>query len=396
MKNRLVLSLFIVIAVILALSSFTRAEVPALPRECKEQPLGVNDPKTPEDDFQVVLICVPENWNRNLVIYAHGFVPPQFPLALPINELTIDTTFVPQLFLEQGFAFATSSYHKNGAVTEQAIGDLLDLLNFFQASVGLPSHVFIIGASEGGLTAIQLLEQHPDQFAGGLALCAPVGGAPHQIKYLGDFRVVFDYFFPDVFSFGAFNVPFEAFKQWDTYVTQITAEMTSDVGATTQFFSVTRAAVDPSSFTTLIRTAVETALDVLFYSIWETPDLIATAGGIPYDNRFTLYFGLTNNLALNRHVERVKGDSEAERYARMFYQTKGNLQRPLVTLHNLLDPIVPFDHELIYRGLVAGQQKSRFLTAVPVPGYGHCEFTTDQVLGAFGTMIQQAAAFTGP
>lgn len=92
----------------------------------------------------------------------------------------------------------------------------------------------------------------------------------------------------------------------------------------------------------------------------------------------------------------MKSDPEAERYARMFYQTKGNLERPLVTLHNLLDPIVPFDHELIYRGLVAGQQKSRFLTAIPVPGYGHCEFTTAQVLGAFGTMIQQAMGFTGP
>src|ERR1044072_2762126 len=109
--------------------------------------------------------------------------------------------------------------------------------------------------------------------------------------------------------------------------------MTSDVGATTPFFSVTRAAVDPSSFTTLIRTAVETALDVLFYSIWETPDLIATAGGIPYDNRFTLYLGLTNNLALNLRVERIKGDRGAENYARMFYQTTGNLKRPLVTLH---------------------------------------------------------------
>ena len=68
----------------------------------------------------------------------------------------------------------------------------------------------------------------------------------------------------------------------------------------------------------------------------------------------------------------MKSDPEAERYARMFYQTKGNLERPLVTLHNLLDPIVP------------------------VPGYGHCEFTTAQVLGAFGTMIQQAMGFTGP
>ena len=398
MKNRLLLSSFIVLAMMLVLSPFTRAEVPPLPPECKQQPLAVNDPKTPEEDFQLVLICVPENWNRSLVIYAHGFVPPQpqFPLVLPINELTIDNTFLPQLLLAQGFAFTTSSYHKNGAVTQQAIDDLLDLLNFFQGSVGLPSHVFIIGGSEGGLTAIQLLEQHPDQFAGGLALCAPVGGAPHQIKYLGDFRVVFDYFFPDVFSFGAFNVPLEAFKQWDTYVTQIIAEMTNHVGATAQLFSVTRAAVDPSSLTTFISTAVETALDLLFYSIWETPDLVATGGGIPYENRFRLYVGLTNNLALNHQVERVKSDPEAERYARMFYQTKGNLERPLVTLHNLLDPIVPFDHELIYRGLVAGQQKSRFLTAIPVPGYGHCEFTTAQVLGAFGTMIQQAMGFTGP
>jgi pimeloyl-ACP methyl ester carboxylesterase len=174
MKNRLLLSSFIVLAMMLVLSPFTRAEVPPLPPECKQQPLAVNDPQTPEEDFQLVLICVPENWNRSLVIYAHGFVPPQpqFPLVLPINELTIDNTFLPQLLLAQGFAFTTSSYHKNGAVTQQAIGDLLDLLNFFQGSVGLPSHVFIIGGSEGGLTAIQLLEQHPDQFAGGLALCA--------------------------------------------------------------------------------------------------------------------------------------------------------------------------------------------------------------------------------
>ena len=200
MKNRLLLSSFIVLAMMLVLSPFTRAEVPPLPPECKQQPLAVNDPKTPEEDFQLVLRCVPENWNRSLVIYAHGFVPPQpqFPLVLPINELTIDNTFLPQLLLAQGFAFTTSSYHKNGAVTQQAIGDLLDLLNFFQGSVGC-SRVFIIGGSEGGLTAIQLLEQHPDQFAGGLALCAPVGGAPHQIKYLGDFRVVLNVFFPEIF-----------------------------------------------------------------------------------------------------------------------------------------------------------------------------------------------------
>ncbi len=136
--------------------------------------------------------------------------------------------------------------------------------------------------------------------------------------------------------------------------------MTNHVGATAQLFSVTRAAVDPSSLTTFISTAVETALDLLFYSIWETPDLVATGGGIPYENRFRLYVGLTNNLALNRQVERVKSDPEAERYARMFYQTKGNLERPLVTLHNLLDPIVPFEPRANLSRLSGGPQKSRF------------------------------------
>ena len=45
-----------------------------------------------------------------------------------------------------------------------------------------------------------------------LSLCAPMGGAAYQTKYLGDFRVAFDYFFPSVFrdEFKAFEVPAEA------------------------------------------------------------------------------------------------------------------------------------------------------------------------------------------
>jgi hypothetical protein len=58
-------------------------------------------------------------------------------------------------------------------------------------------------------------KKHPDRFAAALALCAPAAGAPKQIKDAADLRVVFDYFFPDVFPFGAFNVPPDAFKDWE-------------------------------------------------------------------------------------------------------------------------------------------------------------------------------------
>jgi hypothetical protein len=52
----------------------------------------------------------------------------------------------------------------------------------------------------------------------------------------------------------------------------------------------------------------------LFYSIWGTNDTIGTSGGIPYDNGFRIYFGSTNAVALNRGVDRIKGNLRAEKY----------------------------------------------------------------------------------
>jgi pimeloyl-ACP methyl ester carboxylesterase len=388
MKKGFVFAFFVsVTAVLLGMMPLAKAETPIA---CNPGvgSLPSNDPKYPAS--QLTLICKPVAWNGNLIVYAHGYVPPQEPLALPLDELTLaDGTFVPETFLSLGFAFATSSYHKNGVATEQANHDLLDLIAYFETSVppGSLQRVFIVGASEGGLVAIQLLEQHPDRFDAGLALCAPAGGAPQHIKYAGDFRVVFDYFFPDVFPSGAFDVPANAFKDWETvYKPRIIASMTNNPSATTQLFNVTRAATDPADPASFI----ETAIGLLFFSVWGTPDLIGTTGGIPYDNRFTFYVGFTNNLALNRGVERIRGNGDAERYAQEFYQTTGKLNRPLVTLHTTLDPSVPFKHELIYSGLVTTQRKNQFLIVLPVQRYGHCNFTSNEILSAFALMFLQA------
>ena len=162
------------------------------PPVCQEGSLPSHDPKYPAD--QLIVICIPPNWNGRLVIYAHGFVPAQAPLELPSDELTLaDGTFVPNLFLSQGFAFATSSFHKNGVAIEQGAEDLNKLLEYFKKIV--PPHlltkVFITGASEGGEISLLLLERYPGKYDAGLALCAPVGGSPDLIKYTYDFRVVF-------------------------------------------------------------------------------------------------------------------------------------------------------------------------------------------------------------
>ena len=382
-----------VIAMCLGAPSVASAQSP-WPLICQPGSLPSHDPKYPDE--QLILTCIPPNWNGHLVMYAHGYVPEQLDLALPLAELTLpDGTFMPNVLLAQGFAFATTSYHKNGYAVEQARRDLNDLIRHFTTLVppGSLQRVFLVGASEGGEIAALMIEHFPDKYAGALALCGPIGGGPYQVQYLSDFRVVFDYFFPNVFSFGVTDVPPDAFLNWGAYMQTIALAIVSDPNATVQLYNVSGAALDPQDPTS----TVGSALSILFYSIWGTNDLVATAGGMPYDNRSMQYSGSLDDDALNSGVERVQSDGRARAYMRRFYQTTGELQRPLVTLHNTLDPVVPFQHEVVYATLAAQAGSSDLFTSLPAQQqYGHCNFNIQEVGTAFGLLVQQALAQAGP
>jgi hypothetical protein len=342
---------------------------------------------------QFILTCVPPNWNGVLIVYAHGFVPPQQPLALPAEELgrftdTAGNSAVDTI-LSMGFAFATSSYSKNGWAIKAASADLNALVDHFATLVpgGALKKVLLIGASEGGLVTTMQVEKYPNIYSGGLSLCGVVGGAPYQVKYLGDFRVVYDYFYPQTFDFGVVNVPEDAFEKWGLYTDTITTGIVGNPNLASQLFKVTNGAYDS---TNLVPSWVETSLADLGYSIFETPDLLITAGGNPYGNFLTWYSGSSNDWRLNRGVERVIASPAARGYMRDYYQTTGNLKVPLVTLHNLQDPDVPFMHELIYFTLTALKGRLGNLVAIPIPGYGHCNFTFNQVLTGFGLLLLKA------
>lgn len=378
-----------ILAAVITMSLGTPLTVSAQSPLCQQGTLPSHDPQYPYD--QIIFVCIPPNWNGDLVMYAHGYVVERAPLALPAELFLPDgitpAPIVPGI-LAQGYAFATTSYHKNGYAVEQARKDLNDLIKYFKTQVppGSLQKVFLVGASEGGEIAALMIEHFPDKYAGALAMCGPIGGGSYQVQYLSDFRAVFDYYFPNVFSFGVTDVPENAYLSWNTYLQMIAGAMVINPAATAQLYNVTGAARDPLDPTSSITTAAA----VLHYSIWGTNDLIMTAGGMPYDNESTIYAGSFDDTALNAGIERVQADGRAQAYMQRFYQTTGELQRPLVTLHNTLDPIVPFQHEVIYSGLAAQAGSSNYLTVIPVPSYGHCNFSVDQIIGAFMLLVQQA------
>jgi pimeloyl-ACP methyl ester carboxylesterase len=336
------------------------------------------------------LICKPPDtiFNHTLVVYAHGYVYLQEPLALPFEEIAPFADVIGGL-LNLGFGFATTSYSKNGYAIETAETDLNALVEEFNESDPIAAQVLLVGASEGGLITAMMLEKHPDIFAGGLALCGPVGRMTQQLKYLGDFRVLFDYFFPGVFPVGLDDYTNDFYatvcsdSQWDaTYSGQVEKAINSYPLRTLQLFKITGAAfslLDSASF-------AETAQTDLKYTVCGTKDLVDTASGMPYDNRRTWYDA---PLLLNLKVDRVKGDLGAGLYVKKWYDTTGELKVPLVTLHNLSDPAVPYKHEALYKQKVAAAGYLSNLTSFPALGYGHCNFQPWQVLGAFAVLLNQ-------
>ena len=354
---------------------------------CTEGALPSNDPRYPA--AQLIVTCAPTQsapvqWNGVLIVVVHGYVEPQQPLTLPTPDMNGLSTV--RVLMNLGFAVATSSFHKNGYAVEQGGSDINALVRHFNSTVAPARHVLLFGGSEGGLITAMLIERNPELYAGGLALCGPLGGANVEVDYLTDFRAVFDYFFPEVFDFGAVGVPASAAQNWAGYETLIRSALAANPRALEQIFRVTgvpRDSADPDATT-------EATLGLLRYNVIGTNDLLQVAGGNPYDNRNRNYAGSDNDAALNQGVERVAADPSARTYLTQFYQPTGRLQRPLVTLHTRRDPVVPFEHALLYaRAVDQAGAHSQFVGLV-VDRYGHCNFETGEVLGALAILVDRA------
>ena len=338
------------------------------------------------------LVCPPQiKSNGDLVVFAHGYVAPGLPLTEGLKQLTLrDGTFLPDLVTSMGYAFAASGYRRNGLAVLEGLDDTKLLVEWLRAYGGVsPNRVYVIGASEGGLVATLALERYPGTFAGGLAACGPIGDFRTQLNYLGDFRVLFDYYFRVVLPGDVTQVPPEFAQYWDSaptgvlpYQTAIGAAMAGNPNATRQLLSVSRAAVDPNQ----PLSAGETALNVLWYSAFATNDVRALLGGRPFDNRTRWYFGSVNDWLLNRTVARYSADELALAALRP-YQTSGRLTRPLVTLHNTLDPVVPYSQEVTYTAKLLATGSAAKRTSLPVLRYGHCNFTPGELVGAFGLLV---------
>ena len=350
---------------------------------------GICEPDGQQSSGAVYRICMPEpaHWNGNLVVYAHGYVAFNRPVEIPEEQMRLsDCTLISEIINEEGYAFATTSYSTNGLAVREGIIDLCELVSIFKEKYTEPNFVYLIGVSEGGLITTLVVEQFPNIFDGGLAACGPIGDFCKQINYIGDFRVVFDYFFPNLIPGSPVDIPQDVIDNWSTvYEPSIKDVIKSNKRIIKQLLRVTFAPVDWGDPSSIERTIIS----LLWYNVFATNDTRQKLGGQPFDNTYRYYFGSTNDFLLNQNVKRFKADQAALHEIERHYQTSGRPLCPLVTLHTIKDQIVPYWHETYYQ--IKSSLNGSFLKHNNILAfqYGHCNFKLYEILVAFSLLVRK-------
>ena len=342
-------------------------------------------------------LCIPAA-PAGLVLYAHGYTQTADELAIHDEEVPDGAgglVRLSQLTTSLGFVFGATSYPHLGLNGREGVASLSLLKQAFTTAVGpLPPGVptYAAGVSEGGMVAGLAAEETGGEFQGILSACGPVGDLHAQLNYFGDFRVLFDYFFPGVLGpawtdgpdYGAADRAAVA-ADWDGYQARILAALKARPLATAQLLATSRAPVNPFDPASV----GETVVGVLWYNIFATDDARQRLGGRPYDNHDRHYTGSFNDGRLNARIQRFTTEPTAVATIAAEFQTTGNLQVPVVTDHTLLDPIVKASQELLYADKVALAGQSSRLTQLVVPRYGHCAFTAPELQLALATLVQK-------
>lgn len=373
------------------------------PAAAQSAPAQTCDPVAVQPSGAEYITCVPANWNGQLIVLAGPYVAPTEPVGFPEAGRDEQLEQIEGALGLLGYAVAVTSYRETGLSIQSGVADAVELVRLFNERYEAPSRTFLVGISEGGLVAALGVEREPALFDGGLALCGPYGDFQRQTNYFGDFRVLFDYFFPSLLPASPVEIPESLINEaaWDAkFASDIRPALAdpANADALDDLFAASGAPFEAGSDMGLT-SQISVTERLLWYNIFGTNDASAKLGGQPFDNAARTYGGTgdgASDAALNEGVARFTAAASATQTISDGYQTSGNLSVPLVTVHTTRDPIVPSFHADLYAAKVAASGSDALYEHISVDTFGHCAFSSIELFGAFNRMIALADAQPAP
>lgn len=391
-------------AAFLALASTTRTTAlgrPGItPVPCPDQAWQLGDPKFDalpgakayfgQYDGGIYKIEIPDNWNGELALYAHGFVANSGAQG---SALRVGNSPIRDHLIKEGYAWAASSYRCNGYVPGQGLLDTMALTDLFTKfnDGRAPQRVYLTGTSMGGHVTLLGMHEFPTSFAGGLAMC-PAGPE------------LFDFF---AATAGAAEVITGVQMKLDTMQADM-AKMNEMLGKPPDYTEKGRqlASVEiqisggPRPF----------AMEGLASGNRFAGNIsgASLAGGTTPSNRAVMTthikyaiddgLGLTAD-ALNKGARRKALDAEVRNPMGPYDELvpfDGKLERPTLTLHGTGDLFVPIVLERTLKRAVVAAGKESLLAQRIYRIAGHCGFSQPEMIKAFDDLITWVHKGTKP
>jgi pimeloyl-ACP methyl ester carboxylesterase len=107
-----------------------------------------------------------EGWNGMLVVGCHGYMAFNWNPNAQFAMDNLGGVGLPFALVEQGFAYAASSYGERGVPIQKAMIRTHQLTEYVIDNFGVTGKVFIVGHSMGGLIGLLLGEKYPELYDG--------------------------------------------------------------------------------------------------------------------------------------------------------------------------------------------------------------------------------------
>lgn len=343
-------------------------------------------------------IEIPDAWNGELVLAAHGYTAPTGDsgdlLRVGFESPTFTALFTPGIppafrdhLIEQGFAWAASSYRCNGYVPGVGLQDTMLLRDLFvQLNAGrAPRRTYLAGPSMGGHVTLLGMQEFPRAFDGGLAFCA---AGPE----------LFDYYLAtgaaaEVVTGLQFTTPATVADTLARMVA-ITGRPGSFTEQGRQLASIeinTSGGPRPFAMEGLALDGGRFAANIVAGQLAGDTSLLSRAAtNTDFDYRIAPGLGLSA-AALNAGARRVPADASLRGPAGPYDELKpfsGLIERPVISLHTTGDLFVPIFLEQSLRRAVDRAGRGDLLVQRVIRAPGHCAFSAPEAIQAFDDLVR--------
>ena len=339
---------------------------------------------------------LPQQWNGELVLWAHGFRGLNDEGTGYSDRMTFDEIPARDVIIGQGYGWATSTYRVNGYVPGVGVDDLLKVKDRVSEIARAPSRTYIAGGSMGGATAQLMAQEFPQEIAAALAFC-PAMGNIWVVDYLVAWHALAHY----LIGAPPEQMDVSGLIEWSAAlgVSDSTGLHLSATGE--QFAALIKdfTGGDRWGFAEGLRQQwnISFALGAV---LW--PDIVASAplspGQViavsntqpPADTRQHVYSaGPDAGIDLDRlNAEVIRAaSSDARRRDPGIGLPSGELKVPTLSMMTTGDLFTPIHLVRDYQRLVTDAGYAQNLVVQPVRRAGHCTFSDSESLGAFTSIV---------